>query len=116
MTPFDYDALDPGIRETVRRLNGMCFKTTDSGDGVSKLADGAEVLDVPHVFMRVPADQLVSEADRLRNELEAAGICVEPVGHSSIYIQANYDPSDGSAMIMLFGVSDSAWRSDGLRS
>ena len=39
MTEVPYDELDPGIRETVRWLNKHLFKTTDSGDGVSKFQD-----------------------------------------------------------------------------
>jgi hypothetical protein len=30
---FDYEQLDPGIRETVRYLHGCGFITADSGDG-----------------------------------------------------------------------------------
>lgn len=33
------DALDPGIRDLVIALNDAGFRTTDSGDGVSKAED-----------------------------------------------------------------------------
>ncbi len=110
---IDYDSLDPGVRETVRRLNEWHFDTTDSGDGVSKLAQGydpSEMLDVPHVFIRCHACDLVAEAERLMFLLRTAGICVEPVGHSSIFIQANFDPANETANIQLIGVSDGSWR------
>ena len=40
MKDIDYGELDPGIRETVRRLNEEGFETCDSGDGVSKFEKG----------------------------------------------------------------------------
>lgn len=42
--------LDPGIRDLVEALDRDGFQTTDSGDGVSK---GAEGLRYRHVFIQV---------------------------------------------------------------
>jgi hypothetical protein len=109
---IDYDALDPGIRDTVRRLNILGFETTDSGDGVSKLAAGHpadEILNIPHVFIRCSPRDLADVADRLKRDLERNGFCVEPVGHSGIWIQGTLDPADETATIMLAGVTDAAW-------
>lgn len=95
--------LDPGIRETVRWLNAASFRTTDSGDGVSKremIASG-EALGVPHVAMRVHPRVIVSEANRLLELVIARGLISDPGT-----IQATYDPADGIAMIMLIGISD----------
>jgi hypothetical protein len=109
---MNYSELDPGIRETVRRLNDLGFETTDSGDGETKLAAGwspDEARDVPHVCIRSKAGDLCMQADRLVRELTRAGMCVEPVGHSGIFVQATYDPADGTAVIELIGVSDRSW-------
>lgn len=56
--------LDPGIRETVVRVNEAGFETTDSGDGVSKPAD-CRVFDCPHVIVKVSPAEGVSESHRL---------------------------------------------------
>lgn len=101
---LDYDALDPGIRETVRWLVGHDFEPTDSGDGVSKLGTAAEgcALDFPHVFMAYPAVSVVAEASRLAIELRRAGVdVVEGM------IQATFDPVAEVQVIALIGVDDS---------
>lgn len=108
----NYNELDPGVRETVRRLNDWGFETTDSGDGITKIEAGQstdEVLDRPHVFIRCKPQELCLMADRLMRELTRAGFCVEPCHTSSIWIECTYDPADGVAMIMLFGVIDAGW-------
>jgi hypothetical protein len=112
--PIDLQALDPGIRETVRRLREAGFDTSDSGDGRSKPADPVEVLDFPHVAIRASASSLIGEAERLRFFLSDAGLTVEPFGmepepEKRIGIQASYDPSNGSAIVLLTGLSDEAW-------
>lgn len=110
---IDYDAIDPGVRETVRRLNALGFETTDSGDGVSKLDEGYpadEILDFPHVYIRCAPRDVANVSARLKREIERRGFCVEPVGHSSIWIQATLDPADGTATILLAGVTDAGWR------
>jgi len=50
----DYSKLDPGIRVLVWFLQGEGFKTTDSGDGVSKEPDPECVYPAPHVHLHVP--------------------------------------------------------------
>lgn len=107
--PIDIATLDPGIRETVRRLRDAGFDTRDSGDGVTKLAAGWEALDFPHVVIRCEPAQVVAEARRLHTFVTEHGICVEPVGHSSVWIEASYDPVNDIATIMLAGMSDAAW-------
>jgi len=42
---IDYDEIDPGIRDVVRRLREAGYNTTDSGDGVTKFAEGGEAMD-----------------------------------------------------------------------
>ena len=106
---LDVAALDPGIRETVRRLRAAGFGTTDSGDGVTKLPDAAEVLAFPHVTIRCDLTRLVEETRRLHNLLTANWIAAEPVGRGPVWIQASYDPADDVATIMLAGVDDKSW-------
>jgi hypothetical protein len=106
---LNYDEIDPGIRETVRWLRSLGFDTTDSGDGKSKPRDPGEVLDFPHVFMVVKRPRwLVDEANVLRMLLHERGIPIQQQGPdaSTPSIQANYDPGNGSATLMLMGVDD----------
>lgn len=114
MPEIDYSGLDPGIRETVRRLRAAGFETTDSGDGRSKLSagyDADEILPYPHVVIHAAPDDLVCETRRLRDELVAAGILVAALAPdgAGASIQASYDPGNDVGVIMLCGVDDSAW-------
>ena len=90
---IDYDALDPGIRETVRLLNKWGFSTRDSGDGTTKIAAGwapyDEALPYPHVFCAVAPTQMIAEAKRL---LAVLG--------SNWRVQATYDPADESSFLL----------------
>lgn len=61
---FDYQILDPGIRDTVRRVHEAGFETTDSGDGVSKPAAGM-VFPFPHVAAVSAPGTIIADADRL---------------------------------------------------
>lgn len=108
---INYDQIDPGIRETVRKLNEAGFVTTDSGDGVHKFSpdfsyengnkpDGHEVLDYPHVVIQVELDNMVSETDRLFNLVKSWGLDIWE--HQ---VQLTYCPGQ-SPMIMLSGVND----------
>lgn len=112
MIGLNWDALDPGIRETVRFLRERDFETTDSGDGVTKLVDGDDddgaILDVPHVWMVVLPEHLAAEASRLRVTLRIHDIRVKAFGADGegVEIQATYDPVDGTAVIGLFGLND----------
>jgi hypothetical protein len=60
--------LDPGIHDTVARLIAAGFRTTDSGDGVSKpreLYDEGYALPFPHVFAETKVRSMVQEAHRM---------------------------------------------------
>lgn len=80
-------ALDPGIRSTVVMLTAHGFKTTDSGDGVSKPPDG-RVFDFPHVACVVSSADMMTEADRLWLTLGEGW-----------RIEASYCPNDGTAIL-----------------
>lgn len=91
--------LDAGIRETVRALWLAGFEPTDSGDG-SKADMECAIADVAHVFMRCAPADLARRADEL-------AILVSDWPSSGNYngnrVEASYSPSDGIAVLMLFG-------------
>jgi hypothetical protein len=99
--------LDDGIRETVKWLREQGFNTTDSGDG-SKAAAMECAFNYPNVIIALDdPDTLIFEADRLQECLEKKGVIVEPQGfEGEPYIQATYDPADGSVAIFLAYVDD----------
>jgi len=68
--PVPYARLDPGVRELVRALTENGYRTTDSGDGVSKPPAG-RMFEFPHVFMATTPASLVAESDRLQGLLAA---------------------------------------------
>lgn len=100
---INYDELDPGIRETVRWLRSLEFETTDSGDGVTKGADGWET---PHVYMQTDSRHLLSDAHRLLFILNESRIEVAEVGSAAVQIQATYDPANMSAWLAVLGLDD----------
>ena len=106
---FDYSELDPGIREVVRWLRDAGFKTTDSGDGVTKLAQGwpeDEVMAFPHVNIESSLAYMLKETNELIRMLYEKRIQIEPIGGDGVSIQVTYDPADGSASILLLGLND----------
>ena len=111
-TEADYEELDPGIREVVRFLRENDFETTDSGDGLTKLAGMSpeeiaaqdEVIPEPHVFIVTERGEMLDEADRLHGLFVAVGFEEDAIG-----VQALYSPGDGVPILMLTGVSDAAF-------
>ena len=61
MSPLP-DDLDPGIVKLVRALREAGFETTDSGDGVSKGADGAPYAHVAYVDDNPSMERVVHRA------------------------------------------------------
>ena len=97
------DGLDPGIRRMVTLLRKHRFVTSDSGDGQTKPAAGdGEALQTSHVFIVVPFDVLIKEALRLQYVLHVNGI-----PRREGQVQANYDPYNNVAILMVLGISDS---------
>lgn len=101
MSDIDYEALDPGIRRTVRWLRSLGFETTDSGDGVTKPAMGLTwddgVRDHPHVII-VPRQEytmwpvgVTIALGGLVSYITSLGIQVVPIGHEGVSIQATID-------------------------
>lgn len=103
MDDLDINELDPGIRDTVAFLRDNGFETCDSGDG-SKADDMACALPVANVAIIVPADKLVSEADRLAQLILATGHPLAAIGDddpATAEIQASYDPMNRGAIIQV---------------
>jgi hypothetical protein len=104
--------LDPGIRRTVRWLQAEGFRTTDSGDGVTKIAAGwdpEQVCDYPHVVCMVSPLHLATEANHLARLVNGLGVDVVPNGRrgtGQAEVRASLDPVDGSAVLVLVGVGD----------
>lgn len=97
-----YSELDPGIRETVALLRSWGFKTSDSGDGVSKQAAGIaddHTLDEPHVICTVAVTDIVTEADRLHDLLKVYDVDTQT-------IEVIYNPVDKIGVLILTGVDD----------
>jgi hypothetical protein len=87
---MNYEDLDPGIREVVRMLRDAGFNTTDSGDGVTKVALGHEgVMTVPHVHCFFDKRCLTIEemCYQLRKVCYQNGLAPQPGN-----IQVTYDP------------------------
>lgn len=108
--------LDPGIRDVVVWLDAHGFRTTDSGDGVTKPAAGWDpefCEDEPHVHMALnKGGSIERAADLLALQLREAGIAVVEFGHEGgAWIQASYDPVKRTAMLHLYHLND-----DGLRA
>lgn len=102
MNDYKFEELDYGIRYTVRWLQDHNFKTTDSGDGISKkaaIADG-EALDYPHVFMSVDPRAMIHESHRLKDLLEVKNLL------EKASIEASYDPYNEIAIIALINIDD----------
>lgn len=108
--------LDPGINRTVHFLIGAGFKTTDSGDGKTKLAEGwspDEARDVPHVTMVCDPSDLTATCDLLRSVLETQGVRVvaskppdEPCSPGEAVIEGVYLVGAGVAIIDLVHLDD----------
>lgn len=112
----DYEKLDPGIRTTVRMLVAAGFRTTDSGDGRTKIAafggdcDGT-VLDVPHVAIQVLDSNPIQQTNALWRLLLYA--LKEPPTPGMV--QLTYDPAaeiDAQSVILLTGIDDTMLAGD----
>jgi hypothetical protein len=73
---LNYGDLDPGIRAEVEVLRNAGFRTTDSGDGVSKIGKMECVLPFKHVVAMTSPDSMVLDAEAAR-ELLGEGWVVE---------------------------------------
>lgn len=103
------ETITPGVARTVALLQSWGFDTTDSGDGVTNVEAGMEcAMPFPNVAMQVEPDELIAKADRLLRLLWQVGIQAMPASYDVTMpsIQATYDPSNQSAILVLTGVDD----------
>lgn len=104
---YEYEQLDPGIREVVRFLRVNGFAVTDSGDGTGPLRSGNEGA---IVFIATTAEKLVAETDRLWQLLvDATADKVKSC--PSVEVEAHYDPQTELAEIFLTGLDDAFFAS-----
>lgn len=102
------DALDPGIRQVVLLLRSWGFKTTDSGDGVTKVGIMECAMPIPHVVIPATRCTMHDVADRLYGKLGDLGCEVDLVDLvlPNVKIEATYDPADESAIVIVYGLDD----------
>lgn len=115
---FDYEQLDPGIRDVVRQLHAWEFHTCDSGDGVTKISDpewkesldAGQLIEFPHVIIEVVPLMLATEAQRLMLQLQELGIDLgnngEGMFENKPNIACSYDPVDNKAFMVLCHVNN----------
>ena len=109
---FDYDALNPGIRATVRWMRERGFNTTDSGDGETHEYE----CDRGWPFVAVKCDKLtaIAECERLYAAiLERLGTDVCPEWLSC---EIWYDATLGIPILEVNGISDALMGLRGLGS
>lgn len=109
---FDYDSLNPGIRETVRFLRERGYQTCDSGDGVT--AEFECDPGFPYVHMVCAPDDLVEVANRLyalmRPFVDFERECSTAEEQwAAPTIEASYHPLGGNAIVSLMNVADKDW-------
>lgn len=68
---IDYESLDPGIRDVVRKIRMAGFVTSDSGDGTSKFdANGVSNMEgaipIPHVFVISDLEHMIEDSKTLK--------------------------------------------------
>jgi hypothetical protein len=107
MAELDYETLDPGIRRLVRKLNEAGYRTTDSGDGISKGENAVEPY--PHVHIALPrAVNMERTADALLALIET---WVEATP-DDLHIQVSYSPLDGVKLLSVTGLADADLKPD----
>lgn len=100
----DYDAMNPGIRRTVRWLRTHGFRTCDSGDG----ATHDHECDRDYAYVAIRDDDRPDEtATRLLGLLREMGITVEQIGvDGGVWIQSSFDPVTGIGIVDVSHLSD----------
>jgi len=99
--------INPGIRMLVALLNAEGYPTTDSGDG--KTHDYPCDREGAYVVIRLPAHRaahIVDEARAVVGLLGLQRIALGPIGGDRPWVQASYDPADGTALIDVCGIDD----------
>jgi hypothetical protein len=99
--------INPGIAQTVAWLNANGFRTTDSGDGETHMAECDRPYPYVVIILDSPLD-IVPEVDRLALLLADLGVVVGPLDETGggPYIQGMYAHSAGPALIDMMNISD----------
>lgn len=96
---FDYEMLDPGVRDMVRWLRKKGYETIDSGDGVSKPAE-TRTISRRHVVIRLPkAHRAVFVADNLARRIRM-------MNHPVAVVEVSYKTDDCIALLVLYPDGD----------
>jgi hypothetical protein len=113
MDELDLGTLNPGIRKTVAWLRANGFQTVDSGDGKTHEYECDQ--EAPYVVMTARAHDLASKAGYLYFLLCHLGVPMVPIGGDGVWIQATFDPGDGSALIQIENLDDALLDSLGVK-
>ncbi len=97
--------ISSGVRELVRWMNKMGFKTTDSGDGSNDKHGMGCAVPYPMVAVLSDSYYFFATADRLHRRLKERGV-VFGNGKDNPRIEASYNPHDGVAVVVLVNVTD----------
>jgi hypothetical protein len=99
--------INPGIAKTVAWLNANGFRTTDSGDGETHMAECDRPYPYVVIILGSPLD-IVPEVDRLALLLADLGVVVGPLDEqgNGPYIQGMYAFGAGPAMIDMMNITD----------
>jgi hypothetical protein len=109
---FDYAAMNPGIRGTVRWLRDHGFETVSSGDGVTHDCPECDA-NYPYVTISCKPKRLVRAARALVDLLCSAGIMPGEMtenGPAGVVVQAGYEPISDAAWLDLAGLDDARLR------
>lgn len=109
--------LDKGIREVVQRLNTAGFRTTDSGDGQSKVGTAMEgCMDpIPNVTIASTRKSVIGDTDALVQWVKEQGVRPEAARGpqpgdrdfgDDVIVEAVYRPLDDAVHIHLNGLDD----------
>lgn len=93
------EELETNLEDVIQRLRGIGYDPIEKGNG-------ADDHDKPYVLMEAPPASLVGDTKRLWKWCEHHGIEAGPAGEGDVWIQATFDPAEGTPLIELVGVTD----------
>lgn len=101
------ESLCPAVKDLVIWLNGMGYKTVDSGDGSNaEFMEGA--MECPMVAIQVEALDLVERSNSLYELLKDHGVPFHPPEcccDNKPDVQGTYKPDDGQAVVLLLNIT-----------
>jgi len=99
------DDINPGIRETVRRLQEAGYETCDSGDGETHdhTCDRQEGY---VVILLKDDDDIVEHVNKVGALLSSWGVDLSNPHHNGVLLQGNYGYADRLKMVDIHGIHD----------